>query len=128
MRRPNSAGSAPSTSEIEPMKAGSRNWLKPETPSGSSTPLMRYWTLPCSLRTWKPPLPAVSCVTPGSCRTSWSKRWLSPCGRDSMPPRSRVVTVAPALVKMRSRDSLNRRSSTAAGLLASAVTGGAPAT
>ena len=55
-----------------PISAVSRNVPKPVTPSGSMMPLMRTCTLACSLRTWKLPLAAESCVTPGACRSIFS--------------------------------------------------------
>ena len=45
VRNPNSAGSAPVTSDMLPIRPVSKTLLKPVTPSGSMTPLMRYCTL-----------------------------------------------------------------------------------
>ena len=45
VRMPNSAGSAPVTSAMLPIKPVSSTLPKPVTPSGSITPLMRNCTL-----------------------------------------------------------------------------------
>ena len=45
VRKPYSAGSAPVTSEMLPIKLVSRKLPKPVTPSGKNTPLMRNCTL-----------------------------------------------------------------------------------
>ena len=68
VRRPYSAGKAPVISCIESTKRVLRSCPKKLTPSGMMTPSMRYCTFRCSLRTWIPPLAALSWSTPGICR------------------------------------------------------------
>ena len=80
VRMPYSAGSAPVTSDMLPIRAVSRTLPKPVTPSGSITPLMRNCTLAWSLRTWIEPLAAESCDTPGACSSTFSTGALVPCG------------------------------------------------
>src|SRR6266700_2850342 len=63
---------------------GLQHLAEPETPSGNRMPLMRYCTLPCSLRTWIWPLAAESWVTPGACSSSLSTGVLEPCGSASI--------------------------------------------
>ena len=95
VRSPNCAGSAPVISARLPMNLLSRTWPKPEMPSGKVMPLMRYCTLPCSLRTWISPLAAESCVTPGACSSTLSIEPSLPCGRLSMNARFMSKLLAP---------------------------------
>ena len=86
VRNPYCAGSAPVTSETLPMNDVSRIGAKPLMPSGSGMPFIRYCMKSCSLRTWNGPsrLPALSWWTPGACRSTFPRGWLSPCGKASM--------------------------------------------
>ena len=116
VRSPYCAGSVPVRSCSEPMKLVSRIGPRPETLSGSSRPLMRYWTFEYSLRMWKSGwLAAESAETPGSCRMSRSNGVFSPCGSASICLRSSVVDVAPVFGKMFSRALSNASRRAAAG-------------
>ena len=74
-----------------PMKLVSRNGPRPETPSGTTMPLILVWTLAYSLRTWKLGLEtAESYDTPGICRMTLSIGVLSACGNLSIVSRLMV--------------------------------------
>ncbi|MGA9823552.1 MAG: hypothetical protein WBQ53_01750 [Methylocystis sp.] len=82
----------------------SKTGPRPETPSGSTRPLILYWTLAYSLRTWKLGLEtAESYDTPGACRITLSIGVLSPCGRVSISSRLMVKDEAPILGMSSSR-------------------------
>ena len=55
-------------------------WPNSVAPSGSATPLMRYWMLPIWFRTWIPPTLDASWVTPGACKSTWVSELFSPPG------------------------------------------------
>ncbi len=81
-----------------PIKPVSTTLLKPVTPSGSMTPLMRNCTLAWSLRTWSKPEAAESCDTPGACSSTFSTGALLPCGSTSMVSWLIVSEVVPTVV------------------------------
>src|SRR5262249_6141282 len=83
-----------------PTKLVSRNWPNAPRPSGSRMPLIRYDTLACSLRTWRFPLAAESCETPGNCSSTLSTLALVPCGSASIASRLIVVGAVPSGAKM----------------------------